>query len=116
MNSGPNQKSIDRVSQVAHHLRHPIPVRLVDNASEFDDARLQVDHEKHMPANKSSEREDFNREEVCCTNGSPMGLEESPPRFRPLRRRLDSVLLQHLRDRAASHSMSDLTNAPWIRQ
>ena len=105
-----DQKTIHVISHVATDLCHPRPVGLRTDSCDFDSPRRQLDHKQHHNPDQTGTGPHFDGEELRSGKDLPVRLQELlPSRFlAALRRRLDTVLLEDVRDRAACDPMTEI--------
>ena len=106
-----NQKTIHFISQVAAELCHPQPVGLRMDPCDFDAPCRQLDHKQHHNPDQTRPCPHFDGEEVRSSKDLPVRLQELLPSrlLAALRRRLDTVLLEDVRDGAACDLMTEVS-------
>ena len=99
------QDTLLHIGEIPSDLAHPQSVRHLRDARDLHLPRRQVDEEQNDKPLQSSPGPRFHGEEVGGHKQLPMPAQKLLPRRlpAPLRRRLDSVPLQDLRDRAAGN-------------
>lgn len=106
----PNEETINRVAEIAGDLAHPEPVGSLRDPGDTDSATRRFDQEKHEELLQPSTCPHFHGEEISRHDQFPVpGQELLPGCFAvALWGRLQSVLLQNIRDRSARNDMSEI--------
>jgi hypothetical protein len=104
------QDSLLRIREIPRDLAHPQSVPHQHDARDLHLPRTQLDEEQNHKPPQPSPGPHFHGEEIGCYNQLPMSAQKLlPPRLpAPLRRRLDSVPFQDLRDGAAGKLVSQV--------
>jgi len=104
------QESVADISQIPCDLLHPSSLRLLDQAGDFNAARLEVNHEQY----KVAKIQHLDREEVDAGDRAPMRFKERTPArvLAPFRRGFDAMIGQNPLDRCPPDFVADIAQRP----
>ena len=104
------QKAVEWVGEIPTDLHHERAIRPRSYSGNVHFSRRQLDDDEHIVGHEPANCGDLDGEEVCRSNGFPMGGEKRAPwrSLTSLRRGLDAMFSQNIGDGAPGYDMAEI--------